>query len=314
MEVLVTGATGYVGSAVADGLLAAGWEVAGLARSESSAEKLKERGITPRMGDIKDGESVEAAIGAGDTHAVVHAATTHGPDAEEGDRTVAGAVFRALGGTNAAFIYTSGCWVMGDTPRKGPPADEESPVEPVEMLAWRPAVERDILQGDNGVRPVVVRPALVYGRGGGVIGELVDTARERGAARVVQKPGLAPGENHWTLVHLDDLGRFYARILEEMLVPKAGAVPGGTLLISATTEPIPVRHIAEAAGRAAGAGGDIEPWSFETARQELGPYADALALDQRLSAAKARRLLDWTPQAPSVFEELETGSYASRNP
>lgn len=144
MGVLVTGATGYVGSAVADSLLAAGHRVSGLARSEGSAERLQERGIRPAKGDITDAESVRDAVREAGG-AVVHAATTHGEGAEEADRTAVGAILDVLRGTGRTFIYTSGAWVMGSTPTGVDLADEETPIDPTRMLAWRPAVEGMVL-------------------------------------------------------------------------------------------------------------------------------------------------------------------------
>ena len=300
MDVLVTGATGYVGSAVAEALIAAGHHVSGLARSQESARKLGDRGVSAVMGDITDAGSVGEA--ARDMDAVVHAATTHGPEAERADRATVAEILDALEGTNRTFIYTSGGWVMGTTPAGVALADEETPIEPTPMLAWRPAVEREVLgAASRGIRTLVVRPALVYGGGGGVVEELVGWARERGVGRFVSPPG---GEPSWTLVHRDDLGGLYARII-------ASSIAGGELLIAAGDGPYAAREISVAASRTAGAGGLTEPWPLDEARRELGDYADALALDQRLSGEKARRVTGWTPSAPTVFEELAGGSYAS---
>ena len=298
MDVLVTGATGYVGSAVTGSLLAAGHVVRGLARSEESARGLAARGASAVMGDMTDAASVE--MPARNAGAVVHAASAHGPEAEAADRTAVGAILNALEGTNRTFVYTSGAWVMGNTPEGLTLADEETPIEPTPMLAWRPAVEREVLgAASRGIRTLVVRPALVYGGGGGVVAELVGWARDRGTGRFVSPP---EGEPSWTFVHRDDLGDLYARLLTSDLA-------GGTLLVAAGDGPHRVRDVAEAASRAAGAGGRVEPWPLHEARGELGDYADALALDQRLSGEKARRAVDWTPSAPSVFDDLESGSY-----
>ena len=297
MDVLVTGATGYVGAAIADALLAAGHRVSGLARSEQSARKLEERGITGVRGDITDAGSLRGA--AREVEAVVHAATTHGEEAEEADRSAVGAILDVFEGTNRTFVYTSGGWVMGSTPEGVALADEESPIDPTPMLAWRPAVEELVL-GAEGVRSLVVRPALVYGAGGGVVEELVGWARERGAARFVSPP---EGGISWTLVHRDDLGDMYVRLLGLSL-------PNGGLIVAAGNGPYRVSEIASAAGRTAGVDGPAELWPLAEAREELGTYADALALDQRLSGKKARSLLGWSPSSPSIFEELERGSYA----
>lgn len=297
LRVLVTGATGYVGSAVADALLEAGHDVSGLARSDHSARRMEERGVRAVAGDLKDARSVSEA--ARDAEAVVHAATTHGDGAEEADAMAAEAAVDAVRRNGGTFVYTSGAWVMGNTPAGVRLADEETPIEPTPMLAWRPDVEGRVIRAE-GARSFVVRPALVCGGGGGVVGEMVGWAREHGVGRYVKPPDLEPS---WTLVHREDLGRMYACLIES-------DVPGGTLFLAAGEGPYRVRDIAEAASRAAGAAGRTEPWPLEEARKELGDYADALALDQRLSAEKARAALGWKPTAPSVFEELERGLYA----
>lgn len=303
-EVLVTGATGYVGSAVAAALLRSGYGVCGLARSRESAEALESRGYTAYPEDMREAGALSRAIADSGAGAVVHAATTGDSEAEEADRTAVEDALGALRGTGGAFVYTSGGWVMGETPRSPdePAADEETPPDPVPSLRWRPAVERRVLgaASGHGVRALVVRPALVYGGGGGVVAELVQSARERGSARYVVGDG--PGSDPlWTLVHSSDLGDLYARIL-------SGA--GGTLVISAGARPVAVREIAAEASRLHGTGGPPEPWPLSEARGELGSYADSLALSQRLSGAKARRLFGWEPSGPSVSEELSSGSYA----
>ncbi|MBA3471756.1 MAG: NAD(P)H-binding protein, partial [Rubrobacter sp.] len=279
-----------------------GHRVSGLARSDESARKLEERGIRAVRGDITDAGSLrEAARGV---EAVVHAALMHGEGAEEAERSVVGAVLDVLRGTGRTFVYNSGVWVMGDTPEGVDLADEETRVDPPPMFTWRPAVEDWVLVAarEEAVRTFVVRSGIAYGRfAGGTVGELVDSARERGAARYVVPP---EGENNsWALVHLDDLGDFYIRLLE-------GEAPGGTLLLAVSDGPHRVREIAEAASRAGGAGGRVEAWPLDEALEKLGDHAYALALDQRLSSERVRRLLDWTPSAPSVFEELEDGSYS----
>lgn len=301
LDILITGATGYVGSAIADALLAAGHRLSGLARSDESAQNLKERGIRAARGDMLDAESIrEAACGM---DAVVHAAAVRGERAERADRTTVGAALGALRGTGATFVYTSGALVMGDTPEGVDLADEETPIDPVPMLAWRPAVEELVLGAAEGVRAFVVRPAFVFGPGGGgAIAEAVGPVEKRKAARYVAPP--RGEENSWTLVHRDDLGDLYARLL--LL---ASDLPGGNLLLAAGDGPHRARDIVEAASRAAGAGGRVETWTLDEALRELGDYTYALALNQHLSNAKARRLLGWNPSAPSVFEELERGWY-----
>lgn len=301
MDILVIGATGYVGDAIAGALGSAGHKVVGLARSEDSAEELRSRGFEAVVGDLREPDSlVEAVREAG---AVVYAAAPGGSDAAEVDRHAVEKILGELQDTNRTFVYTSGGWVMGDT--GGEVADEESSVNPPPGMEWRPAVEELVLSAaeDQSVRTFVVRPALVYGAGGGVVGELVGWAADYGTARYVKPPG---EECFWTLIHREDLGRFYARLLEEDDVD----VRGGRLLLAVGSEPLPTREIAAAAGRTAGAREEVEELPLREAREELGDYADSLALSQKLSGARAEMLLGWKPTAPSVFEELERGSYS----
>ena len=299
MEVLVVGATGYVGAAISEAIGGAGHKVVGLARSEDSAEELKDRGFEAAMGDLREPESLVEAVR--EAEAVVYAAAPEGQDAAEVDRGAVGAILGELRGTNRTFVYTSGGWVVGDT--GGEVADEESPVDPPPGMEWRPSVEELVLSAakDQGVRSFVIRPALVYGAGGGVVGELVDWAENYGTARYVKPPG---EECFWTLIHREDLGGFYVRLIGER------DVQGGRLLLAVGSRPLPTREIAAAAGRTAGAGEEVVAWPLEEAREELGDYADSLALNQKLSGARAETLMGWEATAPSVFEELESGSYA----
>lgn len=161
----------------------------------------------------------------------------------------------------------------------------------------------------HGVRTVVVRPALVYGNGGGVLSELVDSARERGAPRYVvgDEPcsggsdGFDGPDPLWTLVHTADLGDLYARVLAN------SGTSGGTMVIAAGAGPVPVREIAAEASWLYGSGEAPEPWPLSEARAVLGEYADSLALSQRLSGSRARHMFGWEPSGPTVLEELASG-------
>ncbi len=148
----------------------------------------------------------------------------------------------------------------------------------------------------QGVRAVVIRPAIVYGRGGGIPADFVKSARETGAARYV-----GTGENRWAMVHVEDLADVYVRALQK--------APAGTLLHAADGPSYRVKEIAEAASLGAGAGGRTESWPLEEARKTLGAYADALVLDQQVSAERAKATLGWKPDAPSLLQDLRRGSY-----
>jgi nucleoside-diphosphate-sugar epimerase len=287
MQVFLTGATGYIGSAVAESLTKAGYAVVGLARSDDQARLLAAKGLGAHRGDLRDPASL--AEGARHADAVVHMALAAATDAGEVDRAAVEAIVAALSQFNRPFVYTSGCWVVGNTGDKV--ADEDTPVAPTPLVAWRPANERLVLDAArHGVQGIVLRPAMVYGRGGGLVTAFVQSAREHGAARVIGN-----GENRWTFVHLDDLADLYVRALQ---------AAAGTLLFAAHGAAVRVREVAEAASRAAGAEGKVETVPIEEARKTMGSFADALALDQQISGERAQRVLGWRPEGRSVLEEL----------
>ncbi|HST57798.1 MAG TPA: NAD-dependent epimerase/dehydratase family protein [Longimicrobium sp.] len=287
MRVFVTGATGYVGGAVAEALRAAGHEVVGLARSDEAARRLEAAGCTALRGSLADADVL--ARGAREADATIHAAATGAADQAEVDTAAVHALLDALAGSGTPFIYTSGIWVLGAT--GDAVADDDAPVNAAAIVAWRPAVERLVADAAaRDVRSVVLRPGVVYGRGGGTPGGFLASGRKKGVVRYV-----GDGSQRWPLVHVDDLAALYVLAL---------AAPTGTVL-NAAGPSLPAREVAEAAARATGA--RAEPWPLDDARARLGLYADALALDQQVSAERARGL-GWTPSRPSVLDELARAS------
>lgn len=284
MTVFVTGATGYIGTAVVRALRAAGHVVSGLARSADAAAKLAGEGAEVVRGSLEDLPVL--ARGARAADAVIHLGATGKTDQGEVDAAAVGAMLAALEGSGKPFVYTSGMWVLGDT--GGRVADEDAPLHPARIVAWRGGVEATVREAAaRGVRSVVLRPGVVYGRGGGTPGMFVSAARRKGVVRYV-----GDGTQRWPFVHVDDLAELYVLALD---------APAGTVLNAAAGPSLPVRQVAEAAARANGA--SAEPWPLEEARQTLGPFAEALALDQRVSAEGALAL-GWSPSRPSVLDEL----------
>jgi len=293
MRIFLTGASGYIGTAVAERLRAAGHQVTALARSDASAAKLESAGVQPVRGDFSDPKSVGSAAGSAD--GVISMATTYDPTI---DGPAVDAILDALAGSNKPFVYTSGIWSHGDTGSKV--VDETWPPNPAELVRWRQKVEDRVLEGaKRGIRSVVIRPAIVYGRGGGIPAGFVESARKEGAARYV-----GTGKNLWPLVHVDDLADLYLLALEN--------APPGTLLLGVSGPSQRVSEIAAAASRGAGAGGRTVATPLEEARKKLGAYADALVLDQQASGRRAQELLGWKPRRPDVLEDIERGSYASQ--
>jgi nucleoside-diphosphate-sugar epimerase len=298
VRVLVTGATGTIGSPVAQRFRAEGCDVLGLARSDASAERLRAAGIEPVAGSIDEPDQFAGAIRSVDV--VVHAAYTFDARAAAADLSTIRAVGEHFRGTGKAFLYTSGLWLLGDV---GPePATEDAPVNPAPTVRFRPVAEEMVLAlAQEGVRSFAIRPGVVYGSTGGLVAELVASGRQRGAVRFV-----GSGDEMWPLVHQSDLGALYWLVLQR-------AEPG-TIWHGVSTEGVPVRELALAAAEAAGIPGCIEPWPVDEAVAELGDFAYALALDQTVSGARARQLLGWNPTGPSAFEELSAAAAPGHQP
>ena len=288
MNLFVTGATGYIGSVATEHLARAGHKLTALARSEQSQTLLDRRGLTPVRGELTDTARVAELASRAD--AVVWIATSNREDV---DAPAVHAVLERLRGSGKTFLYTSGVWVHGNTRGLG---DEDSPLDAAELVAWRVPVERRVL-ATRGIRGLVLRPGIAYGRNAGIPSMLTASVTERGRARFV-----GSGDNRWATVGVDDLAELYVRTLE--------SAPAGSVLVGVHGGSFPVREIARAASAGAGAGDRVESWPLPAARAELGAFADALALDQQFSAARAERLLGWRPTGPSIVEELRRGSYA----
>jgi nucleoside-diphosphate-sugar epimerase len=294
MEVFLTGATGYIGTAVAEALQKAGHKVTGLARTPEKAKLLEERGIRASLGDLLKPETIAAAARVAE--GVIHTANTNDANSAQADLAVVRAILTTLEGTGKPFVYTSGVWVLGSTGDKV--ADEQTPLNPTPLVMHRPGVEQEVLgYKSRGVRSVVIRPALVYGRAGSIPAMLTKSARETGATRYV-----GDGQNRWAFVNVEDLAQLYVLALEK-------AAPG-SLYNAAHGPSYRVCDVAEAASVGAGAKGKTQAWPLEEVRKTMGAFADALVLDQQVSGEKARKELGWSPRAASVLDDLRTGSYS----
>ena len=292
MKIFLTGATGYIGSAAASALRAAQHTVIGMARSDEAADKLRRRGDTPFRADLKQPETLSDGVRSCD--GVISTGTTNDGRL---DRAALLSMLELLKGTGKPMVYTSGVWVLGDT--GGKVVDESAVVNPLPQVAWRPGVEQLVLSAANdNVRGVVIRPGVVYGHGGGIAADFNQTAQKSGAAKYV-----GSGGNRWPVVHADDLADLFVSAVE-----RASA---GSLYHAGDGSAYRVKEIAEAASFGANAGGRTEPWPLDEARKTLGPYADALVLDQQITSQKARRELGWNPHRPSILEDLRGGSYAT---
>jgi nucleoside-diphosphate-sugar epimerase len=292
MRIFVGGASGYIGSAVAKALLERGHHVTGAARSTAASDKLKAIGVQPVQADLADPETFARA--AREADGVIQAASTADASSSTNEPAAAYAILAAIAGSGKPFVLTSGIWVYGPTGDRV--ATEETPVAPLMMVAWRPAVEQ-ATTGASGVRGIVIRPGLVYGHGGGIPNVFFGQTKQFGKVRV---PG--DGESRWAPVHVDDLATLYALAIEK--------APAGIIVNGTSDEVVTVGDVGRAIAKTAGV--PFETWPLEEATKAMGPFAAALALDQIVQSPRARAVLGWTPKAVSLRDDLERGSYAKR--
>jgi nucleoside-diphosphate-sugar epimerase len=275
-NLFITNATGYIGSAVAEQFKARGYDVTALARNDKAVEELTKRGYKAYRGDLRKPQEFEQAVKEADV--VIHTAATNDQEFGKVDQAATEAILNALKGTNKTFIYTSGTWVLGNTGNIL--ADETTPVNPIPVVAWRPAVEQKVIEAKAyGVRSIVIRPTVVYGREGGLIASFYATAQKDGYAR-----------------YIDDLANLYLLAAEN--------APAGALLHASNEAPQTLKQIAELVASAGGLGGKIKEWPIEEARKIYGPAVDGFVLDQRIESKKTRDSLGWQLKANSLANEL----------
>jgi nucleoside-diphosphate-sugar epimerase len=296
MDVFLTGGTGLVGSAVLLALLEEGHTVRALARSDRSARVLAGTSAIVVRGDVENPALLAEA--AREADGFIHtAAAADGRDAER-DAALLDAVLPALAGSGKPYVHTSGVWVHGSGA-----IDEETPFAPPALTAWRlPLDARVRAAAADGVRSVVIAPGIVHGRGLGLPNVVKDGPRTDDGALLL--PG--SGEQHWTTVHADDLARLYVRALTD--------AAAGSYYLGVSGENPTVREIGEAALRGAGLDGLTAPSTDAETEARLGALAGAFLLDQQATGAKARTELGWLPTAPTLLEDLQSGSYVAGSP
>jgi len=285
LRIFVTGATGYLGSAIAARLARDGHDVQGMARTPEAARVLEASGVRPYLGDLSDSSTLLVPLKNCD--AVVHAALDP-RDRAGADRRLLDAVrIAALDGRVRRFLYTSGVWVHGDT--GGAIADETSPLAAPELVRWRPAHENLALDlAEHEVHVAVFRPGMVYGERRGTFGEWFDAAKADG--RFIY-PG--DGEQHWSMIHRDDVAEAYRLALETM--------QGGERFLLVDETRLTVRELADAVARVTGA--EAVASGRDAAPGNDPPTQACMVMDQRFTAARARRKLSWRPSHTSFIQE-----------
>ena len=292
MKVVLTGATGFVGSHVLADLYKHGHEVTALVRDDAQADTVAARGATPVVIDLYDRPAVARLLGNAD--GAIHTASPGDATSADLDSAVVDAVTGAFAGTGKPYLQISGLWIYGANPA----ITEASPVNAPAMVSWKEPIERRVL-GATDIRGVVIVSSVAYGDGGGGIPGLLLGSPRDDAGHLVM---LGTGQQHWSTVHAADLADFFRRALENESAR-------GRYVIGNGVHPT-VAELTQAAAVAAGAPGAV-PGSDDEARARLGDYfAEVLLLDQGTDAARARTELGWYPSHPSLSDEFRHGSYS----
>jgi nucleoside-diphosphate-sugar epimerase len=297
MNVFVTGASGWIGSAVVDELLAAGHQVSGLARSDASAAALAAKGVIVRRGDLDDLESIRA--GAEAAEAVIHLANKHDfvnmAVSNAAERGAVQTIGDTLAGSGRPFLIAAGLGALAS----GRPATEADPSPFHGLDSPRAGSENLALEFvERGVHSVSLRFApSVHGHADhGFVATLTAVAREKGVSGY---PG--DGTNRWAAVHRGDAARMVALGLQK--------APAGARLHGVGEEGVPTREIAEAIGRALNV--PVASIPADQVQDHFGWIGMFFAMDLPATSTVTQELLGWTPTGPTLIGDIDTGGYTA---
>ncbi|WP_248928543.1 SDR family oxidoreductase [Paenibacillus hamazuiensis] len=296
MRVFVTGATGFIGTAVVRELLEAGHRVVGLARSDKSAAALTAAGADVHRGSLDDLDSLRDGATAAD--GVIHLAFGHDfsdyAGAVAADLRAVEAMGAVLEGTGKPFVITSGTMMLSFALPPGQLGTEEDVVD--DSVPRGAAENAAIALADRGVRSSVVRLApSVHGETmAGFVSMLIAIARDKGVSACV-----GDGSNRWPAVHRLDAARLFRLALE--------SAPAGSLLHGVGEEGVPLRDIAGVIGRHLNL--PVISISREEADAHFGFFGAAVSTDNPTSNALTRKRVGWEPVHLGLIADLEQGQY-----
>lgn len=293
MRVFLTGATGFIGSALIPELIGAGHQVLGLTRSEAGAQSLTAAGAEPHRGDLEDLESLRS--GAAKSDAVIHCGFVHDfsrfAEVCAIDKRAIDAMGAVLAGSHRPFLVTGGTAMLAP----GQLATEDMSIPPGSPLP-RVSEQTALATVAQGVRASVMRLPQVHDTfKQGLVTYLIAMAREKGVSAYV-----GDGSNRWAAVHVLDAARLYRLVLEN---GEAGARyhPIGE-------EGVSLREIAEAIGR--GLKLPVVSLSPDEAAAHFGWFATFAGLDMPASSAKTQQQMDWHPTGPGLITDLDNMRYS----
>jgi nucleoside-diphosphate-sugar epimerase len=294
MRVFVTGATGFIGSAIVQELITAGHKVLGLARTDAATKSLIAAGAEVHRGDLDDLESLRS--GAAGSEAIIHTAFNHDFSQYqincESDRRVIEALGSVLAGSDRPFIVSAGVGVI--TP--GRAATENDAAVPSSILPRSASEEAAVSLAQRGVHASVIRLPQVHNlEKQGLITYLINIAREKRVSAFV-----GDGANRWPAVHRLDVAHLYKLVLEK---GSAGACYHGI-----AEEGVPLREIAGAIGGRLQV--PVVSKSPEQAADHFGWLGVFAGLDCPASSALTQQRLGWRPVQPGLIHDLERGSFA----
>lgn len=294
MRAFVTGASGFIGSAVVAEMIGAGHGVVGLARSPGSATRLSTLGAEVVEASLADLDSIRAAAATAD--GVIHLAYRHGDPPEQAaatDRAVIETLTDALAGSDRALVVTSGTLAL-PAGRLGTEGDAPDPAAPG---AARLAGERAALAGvERRVRACVVRlaPCVHEQERRGFAGALVDIAQRTGVAGY-----LGDGSQRWPALHRQDAARLYRLAVER--------APAGSILHGVGEEGVTILSIAQLIGDRLGV--PVQRIPDQDAEAHFGWLATIVGTDAPASSTATRRLLSWQPTHPGLLADLDHGHF-----